>query len=159
MTAASIVLRLARAADAATLALLSRDLVETGLSWRYQPARMARLIAARDHSVLVAVDGARIAGFAVMQFGDEHAHLVLLAVRPGLQRRGLGRRLVDWLIGSARVAGMASVHLELRADNEPALSFYRSLGFSTTLRLPGYYEGRETAWRMLRLLRVPEPPA
>jgi len=48
---------------------------------------------------------------------------------------------------------MASVHVELREHNEHAYAFYRALGFSETLRLAGYYRGRETAIRMLRVLR------
>ena len=155
MTAAAIVLRLARPADAQTLALLSRDLIETGLRWRYRPERIEGLIRRVDTTVLVAAHGVRIVGFAVMEFGDERAHLLLLAVRPEQQRRGLGQRMLDWLIESAQVAGMASVHLELRESNQQALRFYRRLGFATTLRVSGYYEGRETAMRMLRLLRLP----
>ncbi|MBX3604040.1 MAG: GNAT family N-acetyltransferase [Piscinibacter sp.] len=155
MTAASIVLRLARPDDAEALAALSRDLIETGLPWRYRPERMARLIGSPEVSVLVAASARRIAGFAVMEFGDERAHLMLLAVRPALQRRGLGRRLVAWLLESAQVAGMASVHLELRAANEGARAFYATLDFVPTLQVPGYYDGREGALRMLRLLRVP----
>lgn len=155
MTAASIVLRLARADDAPALAALSRDLIEAGLPWRYRPERMARLVADRACSVLVATHGAQLAGFAVMQFGEERAHLVLLAVRPPRRRRGLGRRMVEWLLDSAQAAGMASVHLELRQGNHEALAFYRALGFSETLLVPGYYGAQEAALRMLRVLRAP----
>ena len=90
-----------------------------------------------------------------MRFGDERAHLILLAVQPAHQRRGIGRRMIAWLLDSALVAGMTSVHVELRASNTPACAFYRSVGFSETFRVPGYYRGRETAMRMIRMLRVP----
>ena len=70
---------------------------------------------------------------------------------------GIGRRLIDWLVESARVAGIASIHLELRADNVSAQAFYRALGFSETLVVPGYYDGRVSARRMLRMLRSPRP--
>ena len=89
-----------------------------------------------------------------MSFGDERAHLVLLAVRPALRQRGVGRRVVEWLIESAKTAGLSSVHVEMRAQNAAAHAFYRALGFSETLRLAGYYRGRETAIRMLRVLRT-----
>ncbi len=46
--------------------------------------------------------------------------------------------------------------MELRARNADALAFYRAIGFEETLRLPGYYSGRETAIRMIRMLRAPE---
>jgi ribosomal protein S18 acetylase RimI-like enzyme len=32
------------------------------------------------------------------------------------------------------------------------LRFYRAMGFSETFRVPGYYRGRETAVRMIRML-------
>jgi ribosomal-protein-alanine N-acetyltransferase len=90
-----------------------------------------------------------------MQLFDERAHLVLLAVRPSHQQRGIGRRLTDWLVASATTAGVASVHVELRAENRAAYALYRKTGFTETLRLQGYYRGRETAIRMMRLLRRP----
>jgi ribosomal protein S18 acetylase RimI-like enzyme len=54
---------------------------------------------------------------------------------------------------------MASVHLELRAGNRSAIDFYRALGFSQTLLVSGYYQGRENALRMIRVLRPPQMPA
>ena len=96
-----------------------------------------------------------------MEFGDERAHLVLLAVRPSHRRTGIGQRLLEWLLESARVAGIASIHLELRSSNEAARRFYRAMGFYETVLVPGYYrsgEGRkEGALRMLRVLRTPGP--
>jgi ribosomal-protein-alanine N-acetyltransferase len=105
---------------------------------------------------LVARDGDLLMGFAIMSFGDEHAHLVLMAVRPAGRRRGIARRMTDWLLETAATAGVATIHLELRAQNEDARAFYRALGFTETLRLPGYYRGRETAVRMIRVLRPPK---
>ncbi len=148
-------LRLARADDAVTLAALSRELIEAGLAWRYTPRRVAALIGAADTNVVIASAGpaADVSGFAAMQFGDEHAHLVLLCVRAAQQRRGVGRALHEWLLRSARVAGMASVTLELRADNSGALAFYRTLGYAAFETVAGYYDGRIAAHRMALRLR------
>jgi ribosomal protein S18 acetylase RimI-like enzyme len=153
---AAVTLRLADASDADTIAQMSRDLIESGLGWRYRSDRVRRMITRRDTSALVACDRRGIVGFAVMQFDDEHAHLMLLAVRPSHQRQGVARQLMQWLLRSARVAGMVSLHLELRASNSAALHFYRSLGFAQTLVLAGYYEQREAAIRMMFLLRAPD---
>ncbi len=150
-----ITLQLAGRADAQTIATMSRDLVESGLGWEYRAERIRAMIADRDMVTLVARDGDRLMGFAIMSFGDEHAHLVLMAVRPAGQRRGIARRMTDWLLETAATAGVASIHLELRAQNKDAYAFYRALGFTETLRLPGYYRGRETAVRMIRVLRAP----
>ena len=158
MARPGIVIRLAQAHDAQAIALMSRDLIEAGLGWKYDAARVLRAIRHRDTVVLVAEARAELAGFAIMEFGDQRAHLVLLAVRPAHRRAGIGRGLLDWLIETAHTAGMESVHLELRARNEAARAFYRAMGFCETVSVPGYYRGREAAQRMLRVLRVPGPP-
>lgn len=166
MTAHAITIRLADPRDAQAIALMSRDLVESGLGWKYDAARVLRAIRDPDTLAPVACERGRIAGFSLMEFGDERAHLVLLAVRPAQRRTGVGRRLVDWLVESARTAGIASLHLELRSGNEAARAFYRAMGYTGTMLLPGYYRGRESALRMIRVLRAPgeaaphwQPPA
>lgn len=149
----AVTLRPAHGHEAQSLARMSRDLIEIGLAWRYQPSRMEALIKDPETVALVACDRSRIQGFAIMHFGEQHAHLVLLCVRPTQQRCGIGRRLHEWLLQSARVAGLESIRLELRADNAQALAFYRRLGFTETQRLPGYYGGEIAARRMSLRLR------
>jgi ribosomal-protein-alanine N-acetyltransferase len=146
-------LRLATVDDAAEIAAMSRDLIEMGLGWSWTAARVARNIRSASTLNVVACVPGRLAGFAIMYFGDEHAHLSLLAVRPEWQRAGLGRRLVDWLEESALVAGIGTVRLELRASNRAARRFYARLGFAEIARVPAYYGGVETAVRMSRDIR------
>lgn len=146
--------RLATPADADSIALMSRELIECGLSgWSWPPERVARSIQARDTVVLVASVQSYINGFAIMSFGDVQAHLSLLAVRPSHQRRGIGRQMMEWLEESALVAGIATIDLELRANNSAARDFYRTLGFKDTAYVPGYYRGVETGLRMSRDIR------
>lgn len=104
--------------------------------------------------MLTARRGDELAGFAIMTFGDEDAHLNLLAVEPRYRRQGIGRRLVNWLEASARVAGTFSISLEVRVRNVAARSFYTRLGYREADRLPGYYEQLEDAIRMTRDLRL-----
>lgn len=149
----AVVLRPARLDEARAMAEMSRDLIEFGLGWRYTPARMATLIRDTETTAVVACDGPRLHGFAAMHFGDEKAHLLLLCVQPSQQRRGIGRCLTEWLLESARVAGIITIALELRADNPAALAFYRRLGFIETQLVPGYYSGHVAARRMQMPLR------
>jgi [ribosomal protein S18]-alanine N-acetyltransferase len=155
VSAQSIVLGFANRADAQPIALMSRDLIEAGIGWEYRPKRIAALIRDPDTVTVVARESDRLVGFAVMTFADERAHLVLLAVHEQDQRRGVGRRLLGWLLESALVAGTASVHVELRDRNNAGIGFYDALGFAETFRMAGYYGGRETAIRMVRILRAP----
>lgn len=146
-------LRPARLNEAQAMAEMSRDLIESGLGWRYTPQRMAVLIGDAESTALVACDASGIQGFAIMQFGDERAHLSLLCVQPAQRRLGIARSLNEWLVDSARVAGMVSIQLELRADNAAALAFYQHLGFTVTQTVPGYYGSHLAARRMVRWLR------
>ena len=150
MTSSKLTLRLARPAEATAIAGLSRDLIEYGLPWRWTPMRIAASIGAAEVNVLVARIHGKIAGFAIMRYGEDDAHLDLLAVAPPYRRSGVGRQLLEWLEKCAVVAGIFSVALEVRAGNEGAQRFYERLGYHTLAHLPGYYQGVEAALRMGR---------
>lgn len=137
------------------MAALSRELIETGLAWRYTPRRVTRMIVGPDVAAVVADDAARISGFAVMQFGDESGHLVLLCVAEAMQHKGIATALLEWLLKSARVAGLATIGVEMRADNHAARSFYRAKGFSELERIADYYASGIDAQRMSLQLRPP----
>ena len=155
-------LTLATSADAREIAEMSRDLIEQGLTWSWTPTRVQHFITGAESSVVVARRERRdgesrdhtrcIAAFAVMHFGDEVAHLNLLAVAPEHRRQGLGRQLMEWLTATAIEAGVFRINLELRTQNDPARVFYERLGFDKLGVVQGYYQGREAALRMSRCL-------
>ncbi len=149
----NLTVRLATLDDAAEIAAMSRDLIESGLGWTWTAARVARNIRNPSTLTVVACTPERIAGFAIMYCSDEHAHLSLLAVRPEWQRAGLGRHLVSWLEESALAAGIGTIRLELRESNRAASRFYARLGFAEVARVPAYYAGVEAAVRMSRDIR------
>jgi ribosomal-protein-alanine N-acetyltransferase len=105
------------------------------------------------------VDG-RIAGFAIMHFGDLRAHLVLLAVEPRYRKSGIGGALLQWLEATCVTAGIEDIRLEVRAGNQLAQRFYRHHGFRVMGKIPGYYDRIETAVVMERKLAswTGEPP-
>jgi ribosomal-protein-alanine N-acetyltransferase len=154
MSIREVTIRLARPDDAQDIALMSRDLIESGLGWSWTRARVSRSISNRDTLSVAMCRGTRLIAFAIMFFGDEHAHLNLLAVRPEFQRLGLGTRLIRWLEESAHVAGIRAIHLEVRARNQHARRFYRRLGFLEMALLPKYYRGVEAAVWMARDLHT-----
>ena len=143
-------IRFATRADALCIAEMSRDYIEHGLGWSWTRDRILRNLRHRDTNAIVGMSEAERAGFAIMKYGDEEAHLLLLAVKPSQRRRGVGSALVEWLERSAQVAGICRVTLEARASNEAARAFYRRLGYSQAQVLPGYYGGRETSVRMTK---------
>jgi ribosomal-protein-alanine N-acetyltransferase len=143
-------LRLARPGDAVAIANMSRVLIEYGLRWRWTPERVAASIRAPNVNVLVARLHDQTAGFAIMRYGDEIAHLDLLAVGRSYRRTGVGRQLLEWLEKCAVVAGIFNIDLEVRAGNAGARRFYERMGYRLLDQLPGYYQGVEAAVRMGR---------
>lgn len=144
----------ARPAQAPLLASMSQQLVETGLKPAWCAARIRWHIGHPDSMVLTARSAQEIAGFAIMRYLDDTAHLNLLAVTPGHRRRGVARSLLAWLEQSALTAGTFLISLEVRASNEGALRFYRALGYCERGSLPGYYQGVEAAVQMQHDLRA-----
>lgn len=149
-------IRLARDSDAQPIAVMSRCLIEVGLrGWSWNPARVMRAIHSRECCVAVADIGHQLAGFAIAEFGETKLHLSLLAVAVTHQRKGIGRELVTWLEQSALTAGLVEMQLELRANNQGAQFFYRSVGFTVMRAVPGYYRSEEAAIKMQRGIGTP----
>jgi [ribosomal protein S18]-alanine N-acetyltransferase len=144
----------ARAGDAALLAAMSQAHVETGLKPAWGAARIRWHVRDAESVVLTARLQAIIAGFAIMRYGEDVAHLNLLAVDPAHRRRGVARALVQWLEETALTAGTFIIGLELRAGNEAARALYRALGYHELGQVLGYYQGVESAIRMMRDVRA-----
>ena len=152
MTRPEISVAPARRPDVVEIALMSRDLIEHGLRWSWTPSRVAASVRSSNTIVVVARVADRIAGFGIMRYGDDEAHLDLLGVGQDYRREGLGRRLVEWLEKPALVAGISAVFLEVRGTNHGAQAFYERLGYRPLVRIARYYQGRESAVRMGREL-------
>jgi [ribosomal protein S18]-alanine N-acetyltransferase len=89
-----------------------------------------------------------IAGYAVTTVAAGEAHLLNLCVAVNWQRRGLGARLLRFVIGCARELGAETMFLEVRPSNTAARRLYDKTGFQTIALRRGYYpgpEGREDA--------------
>jgi ribosomal-protein-alanine N-acetyltransferase len=139
--------------DAQSIAIVSRNEVELGLPWTWTPARVKRSILNPEVMVLAARYDQDLAGFGIMEYGNDSAHLNLLAVARGYRRQGIGRQLVRWLESTAEIAGTFLIRLEVRERNLGARRFYTHLGYTERETLPRYYVGRETAVRLSHDLR------
>lgn len=78
-------------------------------------------------------------GYAGLFTAVDEAAVQTLAVAEAAQGRGVGRALLDRLRLLAGKRGARRLVLEVRADNEPALSLYRRTGFVCDGRRRGYY--------------------
>jgi ribosomal protein S18 acetylase RimI-like enzyme len=144
----------ARIAEARRLAAMSHEFVEAGLRPAWSASRITWHMRHPESIVLTARQGDASVGFAIMRYGDDVAHLNLLAVEPAHRRRGVARKIMTWLEESALTAGTFIIGLELRASNQAAFAFYAALGYRELGRVSGYYQGIEHAIRMARDVRT-----
>jgi ribosomal-protein-alanine N-acetyltransferase len=99
--------------------------------------------------------GGQIIAYAVAMLAVDEAHLLNLAVDPAHQRRGCGRRMLDWIARTMHEYGAQSLLLEVRPSNLEAQRLYRGYGFEQIGLRRAYYParwGREDAIVMRVLL-------
>jgi ribosomal-protein-alanine N-acetyltransferase len=79
-------------------------------------------------------------GYAGLAACGPEAYIQTIGVARGAQRHGLGRRMMDLLLGEAIRRGAETCWLEVRTDNAPAQQLYRTLGFVDRGVRRGYYQ-------------------
>ena len=97
--------------------------------------------------------GAKSTGFLAIEDGHDEAcgiaggyfdddgsgpYLISMWVAPNHRRHGVGKRLVDAVLGWARSRGAKQITLEVTTTNGPAVRFYESLGFVRTGKVSPY---------------------
>jgi [ribosomal protein S18]-alanine N-acetyltransferase len=137
--------------DVATLASLERELFADDAwseqTWWAELAGRPR----RDYVVAVADD--EIVGYAGLDVSGDVADVMTVATAPTLQRKGIGRMLLDELVRRAVSRGCEAVLLEVRADNDAARNLYERNGFEViSVRRRYYQPGDVDALVMRRLL-------
>lgn len=109
------------------------------------PARIA-FIAADEF------EGAVIVGFIVARCLSDEWEIENVVVEEEHRKRGVGSSLVRGLLVEAGKAGVASVILEVRESNLPALRLYESIGFKLEGRRKNYYPDPEEDAVLYRFL-------
>lgn len=97
---------------------------------RAVPAELAGVLARTPQLVLVEEDEAgEIAGAVLGTYDGRRGRVSRLAVRPGLQGRGLGSRLLAELERRLAELGCPKVNLQVEADNAEVTGFYARHGY------------------------------
>ncbi len=86
--------------------------------------------------------GGAPAGFALNRIIVDEAELLLLAVRPGYRRTGVGQALLANSVAVSASRGAARIHLEVR-DGNPAIALYNRADFLQSGRRRQYYSGSD----------------
>jgi ribosomal-protein-alanine N-acetyltransferase len=97
-------------------------------------------------------DGHLLGWAGIMVIGDA-AEVLTVGVIPAARRHGIAAQMLAEVLGEARRRGAHEAFLEVRVDNDPALTLYEREGFARVGRRKGYYDhGRVDAVVMHRVL-------
>lgn len=91
-------------------------------------------------------------GLVLARVAADEAEILTIAVLPGSRGGGLGGRLLEQALDTARARGATRMFLEVEHDNVPALSLYRRHGFEVAGRRAHYYGQNRHAVVLSRLL-------
>lgn len=115
--------------------------------WRkgIYPTREDAVKGIEENNLFLAVEDNRIVGTVILrhepeegyQQADWHVDLdyseilvvYTLAVHPDYRQQGAGKKLMEFVLGYAKKAGMKAVRLDVYEKNIPAIKLYEKMGF------------------------------
>ncbi len=114
---------------------------ETAAHWSIAQYEALFAANAQTRIALVAEESAEspVLGLIIARCLPDEWEIENVIVEEQYRRRGVGSFLVRGALAEARTAGAASVILEVRESNRPALRLYESIGFRLDGRRKNYY--------------------
>lgn len=94
---------------------------------------------AAGYSAWVACQHEKVIGFYMAMLAPDVAHLLVIAVDPDYQGKGIGKALLDHCQAQAQSRGLDTMVLEVRFSNQAAIGFYKHEGFESFAVRNEYY--------------------
>jgi ribosomal-protein-alanine N-acetyltransferase len=127
-------LRPLRTEDAAAAAALEQLVPD---SW--SEAAIADTLAAEHTYCFGAWQGAHLVGLCLCSAVLDEASLYAVTVAPAARRQGVATALLAHLFACLEADGIHALFLEVRSQNAPARTLYRTLGFDEIGLRRGFY--------------------
>jgi len=90
-----------------------------------------------------------VLGYCCYWFVSDEIHITNIAVHPGFRRRGIGERLLQYVLNEASRRKTRLITLEVRMSNRSAQAMYQKIGFQSIAVRRRYYPDNEDALVML----------
>jgi ribosomal-protein-alanine N-acetyltransferase len=119
-----------------------------------------RCLRQRNCIGMVAEHGERVVGFMIYELHKTRLHILNFAVADQFRRRGVGRQMIEKLLGKLSSQRRVRITLEVRETNLAAQLFFKAAGFRAVTVLRAYYEDSpEDAYLMQFRYSPDEAPA
>ena len=132
------------------------SIVEIENSTNLMPWTKAQFISSMEvghYSTVLEYDEA-IIGFAIYSPVIPESHLLNIAIDPAYHRKGLGDKLLKYVILQNKAVGVQVITLEVRVSNLIAINLYEKYGFSKDAIRQNYYSGPEKEDALLMSLKI-----
>lgn len=118
----------------------------------YSEAGFERMAGDELYKFWVAEVDDNFAGFLVVLTVDEKLEIIDIATEPKFRRMGVAKSLLGTAIQFAQECGKVGLILEVNEHNLPARGLYESLGFKEIYVRKKYYECKDDAIIMERMI-------
>lgn len=103
-------------------------------------AEIQTVFMSENNLVLGAFSNNKLVGFAVAAMVLDEGEVLMCAVRPSAQRKGIGCQLVRGLLNECRQRNILNFFLEVDETNVAAQGLYQKFGFQVVGKRKAYYQ-------------------
>ncbi|MBQ8598030.1 MAG: ribosomal protein S18-alanine N-acetyltransferase [Lachnospiraceae bacterium] len=128
-----------RELTAADVEAVSKIESET-FSMPWSPEDFLEMVEADYAYYFVAEEDGEIAGCCGIRNIAGEGEITNVVVAEKHRRKGIGRKLMEYMLKRAALVGIGDCTLEVRVSNLPAITLYESLGFKSEGIRPKFYE-------------------
>ena len=123
-------------ADATGIAALEEEIFSD--AWSYRDIQ--DLICTEGGMCFTAIDGGEVIAYVIGRLIAPEGEIYRVAVAPHKRQRGIGYRLLDYAVKTAKGQGLERLFLEVRSKNVPAIRLYTAYGFKEIGIRKNYYK-------------------
>ncbi len=116
------------------------DIERAAFEFPWFEEEFVRCLRQRNCIGMVAEHAERVVGFMIYELHKTRLHILNFAVAADLRRRGIGRQMIEKLVGKLSSQRRTRISLEVRETNLAAQVFFRTHGFRATSVLHDFYD-------------------
>lgn len=106
--------------------------------WSYQA--FENTLSMEEALFYVAVSEGKVTGYCGLYLAADQGEITNVASAPGYRRQSIAQKLLHTVMTKAHQQGAQRIFLEVRSQNDPAVSLYQKTGFQTVGRRKNYYQ-------------------
>lgn len=124
------------------------EIVRVCFAYPYPPSYLEKFYQPYPQGFTVAEYQGRIIAYIAGQVKNNVGHIGSIAVLPDFQRKGIAKKLVNFLINHFKEKGVKKVTAHVRIKNQRGLAFYKKMGFKIVKTIEKLYPDGEDGYLM-----------